>query len=60
MDGVAVGAELVHPAADVVLGVALDVQVVNGQTGPVRGALDLVFVAGTVDDGLEKGASSDK
>lgn len=60
MDGFAAHADFIDPGADVVVGVALDVQVVNGQTGPVRGALDLIFVAGTIDDGLEKGASSNK
>lgn len=59
MDGVAGRADFVHPGADVVSGVALDVQVVDGQAGPVRGALDLILV-GTVDDGLERGASSNK
>lgn len=60
MDGVSGRADFIHPRADVVSGVGLDVKVVNGQTGPVRGALDLIFVASTVDDGLERGASSDK
>lgn len=55
MDGGRGRADIVHPGADVVADVALDVQVGNGQTGPVRGALDLIFAAGSVDDGL-KGA----
>lgn len=60
MDGVGGRADFIHPGADVVSGVALDVQVYNGQAGPVRGALDLIFFAGTVDDGLERGASGNK
>lgn len=50
-------ADFIRSGADVVSDVALNVQVADGQTGPVRGALDLVFVAGSIDDGLEEGLS---
>lgn len=54
MDRVHGRADFAHPGADVVADVALDVQVVDGQAGLVGGALDLVFVAGSVDDGLRR------
>lgn len=55
MDLVRGYADLIHSGADVVSNVALDVQVGNGQTGPVGGALDLIFVAGSIDDCLKGG-----
>lgn len=44
-------ANLAHSGAHVVSDVALDAQLVDGQAGPVWGALDLVL-AGPIDDGL--------
>lgn len=46
-------ADFIHSGANVVSDIAVDVQVVNGQTGPVRGALDLIFLAGSIYDGLK-------
>lgn len=54
VDGVRGRADFAHAGADVVADVAFNVQVVDGQAGPVGGALDLVFVAGSVDDGLRR------
>lgn len=51
MDLVEGRANLVHSGAHVVSDVALDVQLVDGQAGPVWGALDLVL-AGPINDGL--------
>lgn len=55
MDLVRGCADFIHSGADVVSDVALDVQVGYGQTGPVRGALDLIFVASSIGDGLKGG-----
>lgn len=52
MDLVADCAKFVGPRADVVSDVVFDAQVINGQSGLVGGALDLIFVASAVDDGL--------
>lgn len=45
------GAELIGPKADVISNVSIDAQVIYGQSGLVRGALDLVFVTCAIDDG---------
>lgn len=45
-------AKFVGARADVVSHVSFDVQVINGESGIVRGAPDLVLVAGAVDDWL--------
>lgn len=51
-------ADFIHSGADVVSDIALNVQVGNGQTGPVWGALDLIFVAGSIGDGLKGGVKA--
>lgn len=58
MDVVGGCADFARPGAGVVSDVALDVQVINGQTGLVWSALDLIFVAGTVDDELREGQAT--
>lgn len=52
MDLVGVCAEFVGSGADVVSDVAFDAQIINGQSGLVGGALDLIFVGSAVDDRL--------
>lgn len=52
MDLVAVFAEFVGSMADVVPDVFFNVQVMDGQRGLVRCALDLVFVASAIDNRL--------
>ncbi len=52
VDLVAHCAEFVGPRADVISDVTFDAQVINGQSGLVGGALDLIFVASAVEDGL--------
>lgn len=53
VDLVAGAAEVVAAEADVVRDVRLHVQVADGQGGFLGGALDLILVAGAVDDGLK-------
>lgn len=52
MDLVTGCAKFIGPRADVVSDVLFDAQVINGQSGLVGGALDLIFVASAIDDGL--------
>lgn len=49
VDLIGVWAEFVVSRADVVSHVSFDVQVINGESGIVRGAPDLILVAGAVD-----------
>lgn len=50
MDPVTARAEFITSKADVVSNVVFDAQVINDQSGFVRGALDLIFVTSAVDD----------
>lgn len=52
VDLVGAGSDFAGAGADVVAHVVLDAQVVDGQHGLFGGALDLILVTGTVDDGL--------
>lgn len=54
MDLVADAAEVVGPKADVVSDVRLDVQVADGQSGLLGGALDLVLLTCAIDDWLQE------
>lgn len=45
-------AEFIGSRAHVVSNVVFDAQVIDGQNGLVRGALDLIFVACAIDDRL--------
>lgn len=53
LDLVPVGAQVVGSGTGVVADVVFNAQVVNGQGGLVGGALDLVFVAGSVETRLQ-------
>lgn len=52
-DLILAGAEIIGSSAGIVSDVLFDVQVVDGQSGLVWGALDLIFIASAIDDWLK-------